>query len=59
MVAKLLLLDMSKVEGLARILSFMGVGGLMLAIGYFVPLPPRKGEETPPRQREDTKEHAA
>ena len=58
-VAKLLLLDMSKVEGLARILSFMGVGGLMLAIGYFVPLPPRKGEETPPRQREDTKEPAA
>ncbi|WP_189541221.1 DUF2339 domain-containing protein [Novosphingobium arvoryzae] len=50
-VAKLLLLDMSKVEGLARILSFMGVGGLMLAIGYFVPLPPR--------QREDTKEHTA
>lgn len=44
-VAKLLLLDMSKVEGLARIIAFMGVGGLMLAIGYFVPLPPRKGED--------------
>jgi uncharacterized membrane protein len=45
-VVKLLLLDMSKVEGLARIIAFLGVGGLMLAIGYFVPLPPRKGEET-------------
>ncbi|MDP3906922.1 DUF2339 domain-containing protein [Novosphingobium sp.] len=44
-VVKLLLLDMSKVEGLARIIAFMGVGGLMLAIGYFVPLPPRKGGE--------------
>ncbi len=45
-VVKLLLLDMSKVEGLARIIAFMGVGGLMLAIGYFVPLPPRKAENT-------------
>lgn len=44
-VVKLLLLDMSKVEGLARIVAFMGVGGLMLAIGYFVPLPPRKGDD--------------
>lgn len=58
-VAKLLLLDMSKVEGLARIIAFMGVGGLMLAIGYFVPLPPRKGEESSPRKGEDAKEHTA
>ena len=50
-VLKLLLLDMSKVEGLARIIAFMGVGGLMLAIGYFVPLPPR--------QPVDAKEHTA
>lgn len=48
-VAKLLLLDMSKVEGLARIIAFIGVGGLMLAIGYFVPLPPRQREEAKER----------
>ncbi|MEY4952338.1 MAG: hypothetical protein RL299_762, partial [Pseudomonadota bacterium] len=33
------------VEGFARIASFIGVGVLMLLIGYFVPLPPRKGDE--------------
>jgi uncharacterized membrane protein len=44
-VAKLLLVDMSQAEGLARIIAFIAVGVLMLLIGYFVPLPPRKGEE--------------
>jgi uncharacterized membrane protein len=45
-VLKLLLVDMSKAEGLERIVTFIGVGVLMLVIGYFVPLPPRKdGEE--------------
>jgi len=45
-VAKLVLVDMSKVEGVARIIAFIGVGLLMLLIGYFVPLPPRKDEQT-------------
>jgi uncharacterized membrane protein len=44
-VAKLLFVDMSAVEGFARIASFIGVGVLMLLIGYFVPMPPRKGEQ--------------
>lgn len=44
-VAKLIFVDMSAVEGFARIASFIGVGVLMLLIGYFVPLPPRKGEQ--------------
>lgn len=44
-VAKLLFVDMSQVEGFARIFAFIGVGLLMLLIGYFVPLPPRRGEE--------------
>lgn len=52
-VAKLLFVDMSTVEGLARIASFIGVGVLMLLIGYFVPLPPRKGEEATPRKGEE------
>lgn len=44
-VVKLLFVDMSQAEGIARIVAFIGVGGLMLLIGYFVPLPPRKGGE--------------
>lgn len=44
-VVKLLLIDMSNVEGWQRIVSFMGVGMMMLVIGYFVPLPPRQADE--------------
>ncbi|MFN3517350.1 MAG: DUF2339 domain-containing protein [Novosphingobium sp.] len=44
-VAKLLFVDISQAEGLARIVAFIAVGVLMLLIGYFVPLPPRKGIE--------------
>jgi uncharacterized membrane protein len=48
-VAKLVLIDMSKAESIARIVAFIGVGVMMLLIGYFVPLPPRRklqGEAT-------------
>lgn len=41
-VVKLVFVDMSTAEGLARIVAFIGVGVMMLLIGYFVPLPPRK-----------------
>lgn len=44
-VVKLLLVDMSNVEGWQRIVSFMGVGIMMLVIGYLVPLPPRQADE--------------
>lgn len=44
-VLKLLLVDMSKAQGMERIVTFIGVGVLMLVIGYFVPLPPRKSRE--------------
>jgi uncharacterized membrane protein len=44
-VAKLLLVDMSSAEGWQRIVTFIAVGILMLVIGYFVPLPPRRGGE--------------
>lgn len=46
-VAKLLLVDMSSAEGWQRIVTFIAVGILMLVIGYFVPLPPRKEEAKP------------
>ncbi|MDE2597035.1 MAG: DUF2339 domain-containing protein [Sphingomonadales bacterium] len=49
-VAKLLLIDMSRAQSWERIVTFIGVGALMLVIGYFVPLPPRKdtGEQGKP-----------
>ena len=38
-VAKLFLVDLSNVGGIERIVSFLGVGVLMLAIGYLAPFP--------------------
>ncbi len=54
-VAKLLFVDMSQAEGIARIVAFIGVGVLMLLIGYFVPLPPRKGGDNSPKLGEAEK----
>jgi uncharacterized membrane protein len=42
-VAKLFLVDLSNVGGVERIVSFIGVGALMLVIGYIAPVPPRRG----------------
>ena len=33
-----------------RIVSFLGVGVLMMLMGYFVPLPPRDGGDVTPEQ---------
>ena len=44
-VLKLFLIDLKSVGSVARIVSFMGVGGLMLLIGYLAPLP-REAEES-------------
>lgn len=47
-VLKLLLVDMSNAAGGQRIIAFIGVGVLMLVVGYFVPLPPKpKDDEVP------------
>jgi uncharacterized membrane protein len=43
-VAKLFLVDLSQVGGVERIVSFIGVGVLLLLIGYFAPVPPRRAE---------------
>jgi uncharacterized membrane protein len=43
-VAKLVFVDLSHLAGIERIVSFIGVGVLMLVIGYFSPVPPRKAE---------------
>jgi uncharacterized membrane protein len=42
LVAKLFIVDLSDVDGLYRIVSFLVTGLLILAIGYFSPVPPRE-----------------
>ncbi|WP_410497496.1 DUF2339 domain-containing protein [Chitinibacter sp. S2-10] len=44
-IAKLFLLDLSHISGIERIGSFIGVGLLLLLIGYLAPLPPGKTDE--------------
>ncbi len=44
-VVKLFLVDLSNVGGVERIVSFIGVGLLMLLIGYISPVPPRVQEQ--------------
>ena len=46
-VAKLFLVELADRGGLSRIVSFLVVGGLMLAVGYFAPIPPRRNDPKP------------
>lgn len=43
--AKLLLVDLSNLSAMARVVSFIGAGGLMLVIGYVAPLPPESASD--------------
>lgn len=43
-VGKLFMVDLSHIAGIERIVSFIGVGVLMLVIGYFSPMPPALAE---------------
>jgi uncharacterized membrane protein len=43
-VVKLFLVDLSQVGGVERIVSFIGVGLLLLLIGYLAPVPSRRAE---------------
>ncbi|HTT39698.1 MAG TPA: DUF2339 domain-containing protein [Burkholderiales bacterium] len=45
-VLKLFLVDLSNVGGVERIVSFIGVGVLMLLVGYLSPVPPKTQEGT-------------
>ena len=45
-VVKLFFVDLAKIGGIERIVSFIAVGVLMLVIGYFAPLPPKKTEDS-------------
>ncbi|MGP1682542.1 MAG: DUF2339 domain-containing protein, partial [Giesbergeria sp.] len=42
-IVKLIVIDLSNRGGSERIVGFIGVGLLMLVVGYFAPLPPRQG----------------
>ena len=50
-VLKLVAVDLSGIGTVARIVSFMGVGGLMLLIGYLAPLPPAATPDATPDAR--------
>lgn len=47
-VAKLFLVDLGNTGTLARVVSFLGVGVLLLVVGYFAPVPPRVEPEGRP-----------
>jgi uncharacterized membrane protein len=46
-VVKLFLVELAAHGSLARIVSFIVVGLLLLVVGYFAPLPPRRAKENP------------
>jgi uncharacterized membrane protein len=50
-VAKLFFVELSNRGGLARIVSFIGVGILLLVVGYFAPLPPKRVEAAPDAEK--------
>jgi uncharacterized membrane protein len=47
-VGKLFLLDLAALSGLPRVVAFLGVGVLLLLIGYLAPLPPALPPEREP-----------
>lgn len=51
-VAKLFFVELGNRGGLERIVSFIGVGVLLLVVGYFAPLPPRKAEKSAAEEQE-------
>ena len=53
-VVKLFFVELGNSGSLERIISFIGVGVLLLFVGYFSPLPPRRVEATPKSEPEVT-----
>ena len=45
-VAKLFLVDLGNLAAVSRVVSFLGVGVLLLTVGYFAPVPPASPTET-------------
>jgi uncharacterized membrane protein len=55
-VAKLFLVDLSNVGTIARIVTFLTIGALLLVTGYLAPLPPHNGDRRGESDREQGKE---
>jgi uncharacterized membrane protein len=53
-VLKLMTIDLSNVGGAERIITFIGVGVLMLVVGYVAPLPPKTAIATPSAETSPT-----
>ncbi len=45
-VIKLVLIDLSQIEAIWRVMSFLGAGSLILLIGYLAPIPPARHHNT-------------
>jgi uncharacterized membrane protein len=43
-VVKLFAIDLATLSGLSRVVAFLGVGALLLVVGYVAPLPPQPAE---------------
>jgi len=46
-VVKLFAIDLAALSGLSLVVAFLGVGALLLVIGYVAPLPPQAGDRAP------------
>ena len=44
-VAKLFLIDLANTGTVERVISFIGVGTLVIVVGYFSPVPPKSQEK--------------
>lgn len=49
-VVKLFLVDLSNLTAVSRVVSFLGVGVLLLIVGYLAPVPPAETREDPTEQ---------
>lgn len=44
-IIKMIVIDMSSINGFTRVVSFIGVGIILLLIGYFAPVPPKNNSD--------------
>jgi uncharacterized membrane protein len=58
-VLKLFFVELADRGGLFRIVSFIAVGALLLLVGYFAPVPPKKEEAAPKEQKAPAEGDAA
>ena len=52
-VTKMFFIELENTGSIERIISFIGVGVLLLVVGYFAPLPPKKEEKITNKENAD------